>query len=79
MANLNQRHNPASQEIIFDQLTVDSLKNNTLMIDFYTLGEKILEEGYSLIFRDYDGTPRAIESPTHLKNYINNISGFKHI
>lgn len=67
------------QEIIFFQVTVDCLKNNTLMIDFYKLGEKILGEGYSLVFRGYDGTPTTIKSVSHLKNYITSITGFKHV
>lgn len=67
------------EEVIFFQITVDCLKNNTLMIDFYNLGKKIIEEGYSLVFKGYDGTPTTIQSVAHLGSYITNITGFKHV
>jgi hypothetical protein len=79
MANLDPKRPVAKQEIIFFQTTVDCLKNNSIMTDIYNLAKKILDEGYSLIFHGYNGTPTTIESPTHLKGYINHVTGFKHI
>jgi hypothetical protein len=79
MAILGQMHPRQQREIIFFQTTVDCLNNNTIMIDYYNLGEKILDEGHRLVFHGYDGTPTVIENAIHLKNYINNIAGFRHI
>jgi hypothetical protein len=67
--------------IVMYQETVETLFNNTLINDYFELLKKILNEGYTIIFKnDHDSDNLTeIKDVQHLKNYINNIQGYKFV
>jgi hypothetical protein len=50
------------------------------MVDFYHFAIKILAAGYELEFEGLSkGNTTEIKDPSHLKNYINNVTGIKYV
>ena len=78
MARINSTLPAPKQAIIVYQKTIEHLFNNTLLFEYVAVLKKAVDEGYDVIFHDHGGEATLISDASHLRNYVNNISGIKY-
>lgn len=69
----DQMHAPDNTIVLYQQ-TIESLANNTLINDYFSVLKKMIDEGYTLNFIGYHDDPTQIQSESHLRNYFKTLA-----
>lgn len=77
MARINDAAPIPKKEIRIYQETIEDMRFNSLLIDYFKFLEKAINEGYQIIFITINEEAINIEDVTHAKNLINKLGSIK--